>query len=132
MNQPLILLVDDDPDDLFLIREAISAESKTIAFYEASDGRHALNFLRSLPSKSHYPGMVVLDINMPVLDGRETLAILKTDAALKDIPVIIFTTSSDQGDKDYCKQFNVPLITKPFDMSRLSEIAKIMVSMIKK
>lgn len=131
MNNPLILLVDDDPDDLLLVRDAIMAESSLFTFHESNNGRHALNFLQSLSSKAEYPGLIILDINMPILNGRETLAILKSDVALKNIPVVIFTTSSNTADKEYCGQFNVPLLIKPSDMSKLSEVAKILVSYIK-
>lgn len=122
-NPHLILLVDDDADDLMLIQEAILELDNSFRFHEAHDGRHALNYLRSLAEGESYPGLIVLDINMPVLDGREMLAILKSDPALKEIPVVVFSTSSNPSDIEYCRQFKVDLLTKPFDMSRLMEAA---------
>ena len=65
---------------------------------------------------------------MPVLDGRELLAIIKSDAELKEIPVIFFTTSSNPADVKYAAQFNVDLMTKPFNLSLLSEAAKKIIS----
>ena len=124
MNPRLILLVDDDPDDLMLIKEAINSVDGKFDFQEATDGRHALNFLRALDSVDKHPCLIVLDINMPVLGGRDMLAILKNDPGLKHIPVVVFSTSSNPADAEYCKQFDVELITKPFDMTLLIEAAR--------
>lgn len=126
--RPYILLVDDDPDDLMLLSEALFSADNYYELKEAGDGQAALNFLRSLNNNEIYPCLIVLDINMPVLDGRELLAILKSDAALKDIPVIFFTTSSSMADKKYADQFNVELITKPFNMKLLSLAAQKIIS----
>jgi CheY-like chemotaxis protein len=123
MDTNLILLVDDDPDDLLLLKEAIIELDYRFKFQEAADGRHGINYLRAIPTPDQYPCLVVLDINMPVLDGREMLAILKSDPSLKEIPVVVFTTSSNPSDILYCKQFNVELVTKPFDVSQLMQAA---------
>ncbi|MBC7511282.1 MAG: response regulator [Ferruginibacter sp.] len=129
--RPYILLVDDDPDDLLLITEAIIAANSNYELKEAGDGRMALNFLKSLNKKDDHPCLIVLDINMPVLDGRELLAILKSDTSLKDVPVIFFTTSSNPADINYAAQFNVELMTKPFNMNLLSIAAKKIISYCK-
>lgn len=128
MNPRLILLVDDDPDDLMLIKEAINSLGQDFQFQEATDGRHALNFLRALDSVDKHPCLIVLDINMPVLGGRELLGILKAEPGLKHIPIVVFSTSSNAADVEYCKQFGVELITKPFDMTLLTEAAKRLIS----
>jgi len=128
MNPRQILLVDDDPDDLMLIKEAINSVDGKFDFQEATDGRHALNFLRALDSVDKHPCLIVLDINMPVLGGRDMLAILKNDPGLKHIPVVVFSTSSNPADAEYCKQFDVELITKPFDMTLLIEAARRLIS----
>ena len=126
--RPYILLVDDDPDDLMLLTEAIIASNCSYELKEAGDGRIALNFLKSLNKKDDYPCLIVLDINMPVLDGRELLAILKKDVSFKDVPVIFFTTSSNPADIKYASQYNVELMTKPFNMNLLSLAAKKIIS----
>jgi CheY-like chemotaxis protein len=128
MNSRLILLVDDDPDDLMLIKEAINSVDGKFDYQEATDGRHALNFLRALDSVDKHPCLIVLDINMPVLGGRDLLAIIKNDQGLKHIPVVVFTTSSNPADAEYCTQFGVELITKPFDMTKLIEAARRLIS----
>src|SRR5437868_13921572 len=124
MNPRLIFLVDDDPDDLMLIKEAIGSIDGTYQFQEATDGRHALNYLRALDSIDKHPCLIVLDINMPVLGGRDLLAILKNDPGLKHIPIVVFSTSSNPADVEYCREFGVELITKPFDMTLLIQAAR--------
>ncbi|MEJ7625860.1 MAG: response regulator [Ferruginibacter sp.] len=128
MQTPYILLVDDDPDDLMLLREAIESLGENFLVFECKDGRSALNFLKQKQLDNSLPGLIVLDINMPVLDGREVLAILKSDPGLKKIPAVVFTTSSNPADINYCAQFNVALFTKPFNISMLEEMAKKIVS----
>ena len=128
MNPRLIFLVDDDPDDIMLIKEAINTVDGNFEFQEAKDGRHALSFLRALDSVDKHPCLLVLDINMPILGGRDLLAIIKNDPGLKHIPIVVFSTSSNPADVEYCKQFNVELITKPFDMTLLINAARQLVS----
>ncbi|MBC7887736.1 MAG: response regulator [Ferruginibacter sp.] len=125
---PLFLLVDDDPDDLMLLKDAIHSIDKNIVFAEAMDGRSALNYLNNIKDLTLLPSLVVLDINMPVLNGREVLAIIKSENQLKNLPVVVFTTSSYPGDVEYCKQFDVELITKPFGMRELVDISKKLVN----
>ena len=125
--KPYILLVDDDADDIMLLKEAISSANDYYNLQEAHDGKIALDFLRS-KKKELLPCLIVLDINMPVLDGRELLAIMKSDEGLKDIPVIFFTTSSNPSDLKYAAKFNVALLTKPFNISLLSQAAKKIIS----
>ncbi len=128
MNPRLILLVDDDPDDLMLIKEAINTIDSKFDFHEATDGRRALDYLRALDAVDKHPCLIVLDINMPVLGGRDVLAIIKNDPGLKHIPIVVFSTSSNPADVEYCKRFGVELITKPFDMMLLIEAAKRLIS----
>lgn len=122
--KPTILLVDDDPDDIMLLREAITAANDRFNFLESADGRHALNYLRSLTAADKRPCLIVLDVNMPVMDGKEMLAILKSDPELKTIPIIFFTTSSNPADHNYAKLFGVEMLTKPFDMTLMAVAAK--------
>ena len=119
-----ILLVDDDEDDLLLIQEALTCVTNEFIFTKGNDGRSALNYLKSARSENKLPSLIILDINMPILDGREVLAIIKSEPQLKLVPVVMFTTSSNPSDIEYCKQFGVTLFTKPFDLNGYRETAK--------
>ena len=127
-EQPLFLLVDDDPDDIMLLKDAILSINNNIRFAEAMDGREALKYLKSAKQKDELPNLVVLDINMPILNGREVIAMIKEQQDLGEIPLVVFSTSSYPGDVTYCNTHGVELITKPFGMKLLIEIAERVVS----
>lgn len=127
-SRPLanILLVEDNEDDVFIAKHAIrvSRRAEATVVHVASDGVEALQFLRREPpfQDAPRPDLVLLDLNMPRMDGRETLAIVKTDPALKRIPVVVLTTSDWQVDiaKAYEAHAN-SYMTKPVDLEKFSE-----------
>ena len=98
-NTPItILLVDDDPDCRMLIRDAISECKVRNAIHEVGDGSQALQVLRRQGefADAPRPGLIYLDIEMPNLNGQETLKQIKADPALRDIPVVMMTGVSDE------------------------------------
>jgi CheY-like chemotaxis protein len=116
-----ILLVEDDPDDVQLIKDALS-NSGAIDIIHKKNGLEALTYLKELRvNKSSMPSLIVMDINMPVLNGKEMLAILKNDNEFSFIPVIVFTTSSNEEDRKFCQKFSVKMITKPNGMNAFNE-----------
>ncbi len=127
-QQPLFLLVDDDPDDIMLLKDVIHSINHNIRFAEAHDGRAALNYLRVAKENHELPSLVVLDINMPLLNGREIIAMIQEQQELEKLPLVVFSTSSYPGDIAYCSTHGVELITKPFGMKLLIEIAEKLVS----
>jgi len=122
-GRPLFLLVDDDPDDIMLLRDAVQSFDNNIQFAEAVNGRKAINYLNDAKLQDRLPDLIVLDINMPVLNGREVIAMINKDEQLKQIPLVVFSTSSYTGDLMYCKEHAVELIVKPFGMKLLMDIA---------
>jgi CheY-like chemotaxis protein len=99
-SQPVaILLVDDDPDCRMLIRDAIAECKVSNSVYEACDGREALDFLnrRGAHAEAPRPGLIFLDIEMPGMNGQETLKQIKSDPELRDIPVVMMTGVSDEA-----------------------------------
>src|ERR1700733_1437450 len=95
-----ILLVEDSPGDVRLMQEIFREVLTSVQLHVANDGFGALSFLRreGLNAKAPRPDLIVLDLNMPKMDGRELLAIIKTDAALRIIPTVILTTSRTEED----------------------------------
>ena len=122
-GRPLFLLVDDDPDDIMLLRDAVQSFNNNIQFAEAVNGRKAINYLNDAKLQDRLPDLIVLDINMPVLNGREVISMINKDEQLKQIPLVVFSTSSHMGDLMYCKEHAVELIVKPFGMKLLMDIA---------
>ncbi|HYO08971.1 MAG TPA: response regulator [Tepidisphaeraceae bacterium] len=100
-QQPItILLVDDDPDCRLLIRDAINECKVSNSIYECANGREALDFLKRrgewANSDAPRPGLIYLDLEMPHMNGQETLKAIKADPELRDIPVVMMTGVSDE------------------------------------
>lgn len=112
-RKPVILYAEDDPDDRELLRETLSNKGLHPEIVETANGREALLYLRSTKGKQNPPVLILLDLNMPVLNGRETLAIIKSESDTDTIPVVVFTTSSSPNDHEFCRKFNVQMLTKP-------------------
>ncbi len=122
-----VLLVEDDPGDVLLIKEAFEFNKVQNSLHCVSDGEQALAFLRS---EGEYagkprPDLVLLDLNLPRKDGREVLAEVKADAQLRTIPVVILTTSEAEEDvlRSYQLHANA-YVTKPVDFERFIEVVR--------
>ena len=120
-KQQTILWADDDEEDLELFREVLLHINHSFTIVEVTNGREVLDYLNSRTSND-YPCLIILDMNMPILSGRDTLKALKSQTKYKDIPVIVFTTSSSELDKSFCKHFNTEMITKPPAYDQLKKI----------
>lgn len=124
MNHRYILWADDDMDDLMLMRHVLQDIGKDYDIREVNNGREALEFLEAEKRKGSLPTLIILDMNMPILNGKEALSLIRKDEALKDIPVVFFTTSNSEMDKLYCRRFGVEMITKPPKYSHLREAVR--------
>jgi two-component system, chemotaxis family, response regulator Rcp1 len=120
-----ILLVEDNPGDVRLTKEALKDAKVLNEVFVASDGVEAMQFLHKegrFPDVP-LPDLILLDLNLPRKDGREVLAEIKKDPALKRIPVVILTTS--KTDEDIIKTYDLhanAYVTKPVDLNRFIEI----------
>jgi two-component system, chemotaxis family, response regulator Rcp1 len=94
-----VLMVEDDPDDVYLTRQALADSKLRISLHVVDDGVAALDYLRTVEeSGRRRPDLILLDLNLPRMDGREVLAAVKEDPALTVIPVVILTTSQAEED----------------------------------
>lgn len=117
-NEISILLVEDDPDHVDLTRIALQTARVPFGLEVVMDGTEALQYLRCEdPYRSaQAPDLILLDLNLPKLDGREVLRTIKSDPELCRIPVIVLTTSSDSADVEVAYQNHAnSFITKPTD-----------------
>ena len=124
MKRKQVLWADDDMDDLMLMRHVLQEIGDGYDIKEVHNGREALDYLEEVKHDSSLPCLIILDMNMPVLNGKETLTLIKKDTALKDIPLVFFTTSNSELDKMYCKRFGVEMITKPPRYNSLKDAVK--------
>lgn len=116
------LIVDDDVEDQDVFSIALDDAAPGIELLKAGNGVEALEILRSLDD-AHLPELIFLDVNMPHMDGKECLREIKNDPALRNIRVIIYTTSSEQRDIDELLEAGAAeFITKPVDIVDLIRI----------
>jgi len=118
---PVILCVDDDDDDLFFIKEIIESQGHSFEIKAAKDGWDALNFLQQGIKKNELPCLIIMDMNMPRMDGKQTISKIKENEELSKIPVVVFTTSSNITHKKYFESLGIRFITKPFDYKVFTE-----------
>ena len=118
-----ILYIDDDADDIQLLQDALSYIDGNYQLKEAADGQEGLEVLHEMKEKKSLPCLIVLDINMPRMDGRQTFHHIRSDERLSNIPIVIFSTSNSQLDKIYFKGKNVEYMTKPINFPHLIEAA---------
>lgn len=114
-----VLVVEDDPGDVALVESAFAEHSIASVLHHVVDGGEALAFLnREDPYRdAPRPDLILLDLNMPRVDGRQALVMIKTDERFKSIPTVVFTTSSSDFDvsASYDARANV-YVTKPINL----------------
>jgi two-component system, chemotaxis family, response regulator Rcp1 len=116
-----ILLVEDNPGDVRLTREALRDGRVRNTLHVAEDGVEAMAFLRREPpfADAPRPDVILLDLNLPRKNGREVLAEVKSDPELMRIPVVVLTTSDDEHDVSRAYEYHANCyITKPVDLDR--------------
>jgi CheY-like chemotaxis protein len=118
-----IFWADDDPDDLLLFNEILYEHAPNHQVIEFANGEVLLKHLKKI-DKADHPCLIVLDMNMPVFDGRQTLAVIKSEEALKSIPVVVFTTSNSSLDKSFCDKHHTEMFSKPASYERLKSTIK--------
>jgi CheY-like chemotaxis protein len=125
-----ILMADDDPDDCLLVSKAFKTSRLCNDLRFASDGEDLMDYLYERgkykePGQAPRPGLILLDLNMPRKDGREALKEIKADRVLREIPVVVLTTSKD--DEDILRSYHLganSYIMKPVTFDGLVEVVK--------
>jgi two-component system, chemotaxis family, response regulator Rcp1 len=122
-----VLLVEDSPGDVRLTQEALRDANRAIHLHVACDGVEAMAFLarEGVHRSSPRPDLILLDLNLPRMDGREVLARIKTDDSLRTIPTIILTTSEAEADivKSYQLRANC-FLSKPVQLDAFEALVK--------
>ena len=121
-----VLLVEDSPGDVRLTREALRDAERSIHLHVVTDGVEAMAFLRC-EGEAHAPrpDLILLDLNLPRMDGREVLAQIKADQSLKTIPTIILTTSEKEADIVQSYQLHANCyLTKPVQLEAFERLVK--------
>jgi CheY-like chemotaxis protein len=128
VSRPIVvLLVEDDPGDELMTREAFAENKVHTDLHVASDGEQALDFLyqRKSYEDAPRPDLILLDLNLPKFDGREILAQIKQNPDLCSIPVVVLTTS--RADEDVLRSYKLhanAYVNKPVDFTRFIEVVR--------
>jgi CheY-like chemotaxis protein len=126
----VVLLADDDPDDWILLRNAMQETGIPMDLRTVADGEELMEYLLCRGRYADQglapePNLILLDLNMPRKDGREALAEIKADPALKRIPVVVFTTSREDQDIVRCYELGASsYVTKPCSFGDMLEMAR--------
>jgi CheY-like chemotaxis protein len=122
-----VLLVEDDPGDVLMTEEAFAEYKVANRLTVVSDGESAMSYLHKQGqyADAPTPDLVLLDLNLPRMDGREVLAELKEDPELRRIPVVVLTTS--EAEEDILRSYNLhanAYVTKPVDFERFISVVR--------
>ncbi len=128
----VILIAEDDPDDQLLEREALEENRLINEVYFVNDGEELLDYLYhrgqfSDPVTAPRPDLILLDLNMPKIDGRQALAVIKEDSELRRIPVVVLTTS--KAEEDILRSYNLGVnsfIVKPVTFESLVQLIRVL------
>ena len=122
-----VLLVEDDPGDVMMTQEAFADNKVHNRLHVVNNGVDAMAFLRKEGGYADVPlpDLILLDLNLPKMDGREVLAAIKEDPALRSIPVVILTTS--EAEEDVLRSYDLhanAYVTKPVDFERFIDVVR--------
>lgn len=127
-----ILIVDDDKEDHLILHEYFTEEGVHDAVYYVENGQKAIDYLESFQTTDTLPKLIVLDLNMPILNGTQTLLYLKQTSHLKHIPVIIYSTSDSDNEKRKCLSFGaVDYLVKPVTLEEGQKMVRQFVTYVK-
>ncbi|MGN6401152.1 MAG: response regulator [Flavisolibacter sp.] len=127
-NTPFLLYAEDDDDDFESLEDALQQLTDQYQLVQAKNGTEVISLLQEGLSKK-LPCLIVLDLNMPIMDGKEVLLWLKKEELFKSIPVMVFTTSSREEDVKLCQTHNCTFFRKPTLYRDLLHVAQTMLDM---
>jgi CheY-like chemotaxis protein len=120
----LVVYADDDSDDRELVAEALLPHQQSIELRQFENGMQICQFLQNLPPHKPAPCLIILDINMPVMNGKDALRKLRKHQRFTSIPVILFSTSAVPEDRDFAHSMNAAMITKPSSYEAIRHVAQ--------
>ena len=129
-SKPIILYAEDDYDDFESVREALEQLTHHHTLVHVNDGTAVISHLEK--NVDNLPCLIVLDLNMPIMDGKEVLRWLKENQEFLHIPVMVFTTSSREEDVKLCQKHDCTFFRKPTLYRDLLHIVQVMLQMCEK
>jgi CheY-like chemotaxis protein len=127
-DQKIIVCLDDDPDDRELLNSAIKDVDSSFKVINGDNGIKGMYILEQMMQIGQKPCLIILDLNMPLMDGAQTLAEIKKKPGLENIPVVIFTTSSLEKNNQFFADHGVPVVIKPVKYGSIVEQVRELIS----
>ena len=121
-SKSLVFYTDDDEDDREFVAEAFQLHDDYIELKMFTDGIELLNHIDLQPQP--HPCLIILDLNMPKIDGKDTLRMLRQKHGYENVPVVVFTTSSLPADSYFAQHYKAGFITKPLDLRQMTSIVE--------
>ncbi|OJW82991.1 MAG: hypothetical protein BGO69_03690 [Bacteroidetes bacterium 46-16] len=126
-SKSLVLYADDDPDDLHLVEHAFSDYAQTVELKTFMDGEALLRYINEYKDAEPFPCLIIIDINMPRINGKEVLKKLRETAGYEDAPVVLFSTSTLPADMAFAKSYGAGFMTKPLHYSQIYQLVDKMI-----
>ena len=120
----IVLYADDDADDLELVKDAFTRYANNVEIITVKDGSQAMSYLQQLSQDDPTPCLIILDINMPMLNGKDVLVKLRQLDRFENVPVVLFSTSSQPQDAQFARKYDAGFITKPLDYGQMEYITE--------
>jgi len=122
-KHPLVFIADDDEDDVQFVRNALGEVDQEIEIRHFKNGIELMQGL--IKANRHLPSIILLDLNMRVLDGRETLKMIRKNSGYDHLPIVMLSTSSQRDEKESCSQLGADkYFTKPWSYPMYLDIAR--------
>ena len=117
----LVLYADDDPDDIELVQDAFKAYYHNVELLTFRNGVELLNYINS-PKNTLLPCLIILDVNMPRMNGKEVLLELRRNKELEEVPVVLFSTSTLPSELAFAKSYDAGFLTKPLHAKQIFQL----------
>ncbi len=118
----IVLYADDDSDDLELVTSSFETYANNVEVITFRDGTEIIEFLNKRSDHDPHPCLIILDINMPLLNGKDALVKIRRIPGYESIPVVLFSTSSQPNDGSFAKKYNAGFVTKPLEHAQMRVI----------
>lgn len=123
----LVLYADDDIDDIRFVEESFSETTRNIKLVTTYNGLDLVRYLEDLHPLDPDPCLIILDVNMPLMNGKEALMKIRKMDRYQSIPVVLFTTSSTEFDRAFANKYHAGFVTKPLNNSQMKNITALFI-----
>lgn len=124
-----VMIADDDQDDIEILTAALKETNSSLEVVVANNGKTVLEHLKKMQGSGSIPCVLVMDMNMPQMDGRETVVAIKSDTGLKDLPILLFSTAKNRTDELFAEKWSVHFFQKPDSVQGLANVANVIIAM---